>query len=348
MTVPAPTVAWWCKTPSLTVASVRIRAAQVMRELDRRGIRTLWYDPRRSAEVRALVLSRRYDDDTVAEVRRLQARGVRIVLDLCDNNFVPASQAPKHMRKVENLRTLAKLADAITVSAVALVAIVRDECPDAKPATVIGDLADDLSIVPLPWYRRPAVAFKRRWERAWLERRAGAGVGRLVWFGNSGGMRRRSGLQDLAGILDVLETLHRERPLHLTVISNSRARYDELFGRTGFSSRYVEWDPWTSADLLRRQDVALIPAADSSYTACKSDNRVATALAAGVAVVASPVPSYLPYRESIVLGDFAGGLRTYLADPARRRADVSSGRQVAARSTDAETIVGRWREVLAV
>jgi hypothetical protein len=166
----AKLIGWWCKSRDLKVASTRLRGAVVMRALRQRGVDADWFDPRRADRFRTLVLAKRYDDATLEVARRFQAAGGRVVLDLCDNNFVAASEAPEHQRRIANLPHLAALADAITVSAPPLAELVARECPGNREALFIGDMADDTSIVPLRGSRRIAIALKQYRQNAALAR----------------------------------------------------------------------------------------------------------------------------------------------------------------------------------
>lgn len=342
----AGVIGWWCKSPRLSVASTRIRAAQIMRGLDAEGLQTGWFDLRSAADYRCVVLSKRQDAATVATARRLRAQGCRVVVDFCDNNFLPASASAKHTQQVANLKTLVATADAVVAATAPLAHTISEHCPTAPPAVVIGDVADDLSMVPLPWLAAPGIAWKRWRERAHAARVAGSGAARLVWFGNHGGRRQQSGLVDLARLCPLLERLHGELPLHLTVISNSRERYQALIAGHAFPSHYVEWDPWTFSELLAQQQIALIPSTLNSFTVCKTDNRVVTALRAGLAVVADSVPSYKAFADTLILDDFEAGLRTYIGDPQRRQADAARGRVLAEQLSAPGPILDRWREVL--
>lgn len=339
-------IGWWCKSTRLDVASTRIRAALIMRGLAASSVRAQWFDPRKPSRYRCVVLSKRQDDETVATVKHLQDLGCRVLLDLCDNLFLPASGGAKHAGKVANLRALAQTADAIVTATAPLADIVAEHCPSARRAVVIGDLADDLSIVPLPWHASARIAWKRRRENGHMAAVAASGAARLVWFGNHGGRRQQSGLLDLARLCELLQGLHREHPLHLTVISNNRERYRELIAGRGFPSRYLDWDAWTFDELLSQQQIALIPSTMNAFTVCKTDNRVVTALRAGVAVVADSVPSYRAFADALVLDDFEQGLRRYIRDPARRLSDTTRGRVLAAHFSAPGPILGRWREVL--
>jgi hypothetical protein len=339
----AKAIGWWCKSRDLAVASTRIRGAIVLRALRDRGVDADWFDPRFADRFRTLVLSKRYDDATLEVARRFQANGGRVVLDLCDNNFAAASAGAEHQRRVANLRSLVGLADAITVSAPPLVELVARECPGSPGARVIGDMPDDAGIVPLAGFRRLAIAVKRHREKAAIERLP-PGVTRLVWFGNAEGRLGQSGMVDLSRIVPDLARVAHAHPIHLTVISNSRRRYEEYLQGAAFPRRYIEWDPWTVEPILALQHIALIPATANEFTSCKSDNRAVSAFRAGLAVVADPVPSYAHVGDAIATGDFAANIIRYILDPARRAADASAGKAHAAASSDPGMLSERWLE----
>lgn len=334
-------IGWWCKSSDLKVASTRIRGAVVLRALASRGVPAAWFDPRQASRYRCLVLSKRYDDTTLRVTRAFKARGGRVVLDLCDQHFAATPDDRKDAVRIANLRALALLADAITVSAPPLAQIVARECPEAVAAMVIGDMADDLSLQPMPLYRRPAILWKRNRERTYAAALP-KDVTRLVWFGNATGRGNRSGIVDLARIVPDIARLALRFPLHLTVISNSRARYRERIAPGAFAQRYVEWDPWTFEALLAAQHIALIPAESNEFTASKSDNRAVSAFRAGLAVVADAIPSYAHFGSAIPDGDFASTLASYLEDPVRRAANAQIGRTRALASSDPSRLASLW------
>ena len=341
----APRLAWWCKTEDLRLASVRMRTAVLMPMLSQQGVVSEWFCQKDLLRYHCVVVRKRYDDDTLQLLRRFKQQGGRLVLDLCDNDFRPPSQQQKHLHQLNNLRMLAELADVIVASSEPLAQIIRRECPAASTVVVIGEVPDDPSIAETSLWNRVWSRWTLAREQAHLNRVAPAGVTRLVWFGIANKRRQlNSGMGELANIVPMLGELSRTFPLHLTVISNNAQRFQEDIAPLMPSSRYATWQPSTIETLLRLQHIALIPSSPDASTACKSDNRVVTALRAGLAVVADPVPSYMPYDEVIRLGPMEAGLRRYLADPAKRLADAAQGQARVLQSGQAQRIVAQWIE----
>ena len=339
--------AWWCKDRDLKVASIRIRGELVMRGLAGRGHAVGWYQAQhQTAPPRCIVVSKRFDAGTVQTLQRARSQGSRIVVDLCDNLFTPKQQNERSYRQVENLLASMSLADAIVASSEPLAAIIRERCPSAAPPQVIGDLADDLSVVPASPLKRPLYRLKLAYERGLLRRAGARGIGRLLWFGNNGGKRAQSGYPDLRPLLPMLEQLGRSLPIQLSVISNHRRKYRDMVAGCRLPTRYIEWDPWTFDALLHEHDVVLIPSHLNAFSICKTDNRVVSALRGGIAVVADPLPSYTAFTGAISLGDIEAGIRRYLLDPAQRAADVARGQRLVAVSTDPGPLLDRWQQVL--
>lgn len=346
---PVPRLAWWCKTEDLRLASVRMRAALLMPMLGRHGVASSWFRPKDVSAYRCVVVSKRYDDDTVSVLGRFKQNGGRLVLDLCDNDFLPRSQQQKHLHQVQNLRLLAELADVIVTSSEPLAQIVSRECPAAGRVVVIGEVPDDLSIVGMSLWDRIWCHRRIAREQAYLDRVAPPGVTRLVWFGNANKRRQKnSGMSELARIIPMLIELNQVFPLHLTVISNNAQRFQEDIASQMPSSRYICWRASTVEAMLRLQHIALIPASPNEFAACKSDNRVVAALRAGLAVVADPVPSYAAHHDVIMLGEMGQGLRQYLGDPVRRANDARRGQATVSTDVHAQRLLAQWLDVCAL
>lgn len=340
-----PRLGWWCKTEDLRLASVRMRTALLMPMLGQQGIASEWFRPEHLERYRCVVVRKRYDDATLHLLRRFQQQGGRLVLDLCDNDFAPRSPQQKHLEEVENLRRLAGWADAIVASSEPLAQIVARECPAARSLHVIGEVPDDPSIAGVSLLERTWGRWALAREQAHLNRVAPAGVTRLVWFGIASKRRQQgAGMAELAAIVPMLVALGRTFPLHLTVISDNARRFREDIAPLMPSSRYIVWRPSTIEALLRGQHIALIPSSSEASAACKSDNRVVTALRAGLAVVADPVPSYLPHGDVIRIGSMEAGLHHYLSHPEMRVADAARGQARVTQPGHAERVLAQWIE----
>ena len=342
---PSPRVAWWCKDHrDLKTASVRIRGELVMRQLASRGHTIDWFDPQTPAD--CLVISKRLSDDTLLAAAAAKKRGCRLVIDFCDNIFIPKQDKPRYHQQIANLRQMVDLADALVAATPPLAEIIEKQCPNAPRPQVIGDLSDDLSVIPVSPWQRLLYRYKLRHELQRLRRSRESGRAQLIWFGTNGSKRGVAGYAALQSLLPMLDALNRTVPLRLTVISNRRRAFLEMVKGVGFDSRYIEWDGQTFETLLKAHDLTLIPAPLNDFSICKTDNRVVTSLRAGVAVAADSVPSYARYADVMSLGDIESGLRRYLGDPQLRRTHAAMGRQLVESFSDPEPIIRGWESVL--
>jgi hypothetical protein len=316
-----------------------------MRGLRREGVQAGWHEPD-AAPPSVLVVSKRYDDASLAAIEQLRARGTRIVADFCDNSFVAALARQSSLRRIEGAARLLRLADAVVASTPALAEVLRDQNPSIDHPHVIGDLPDDLTVVPRSGWRMPFVRLRLAAQLRSLRHAKQRGCTRLLWFGHHGGRRAQSGYPDLARVLPLLDALHQTRRVQLSVISDNRRGYNELIRGHAIPSRYFEWDAVSFDPLAAEHDIALIPATLNAYTRCKTDNRLVTALRAGLGVVADPLPSYEPFAGSVSLGDFHGSVLRYMDDPALRAEHVRRGREQAAALAAAAPVIQGWRRVL--
>jgi hypothetical protein len=324
------------------VASVRIRCLNPLRELQRRRYPVEAFAPARRGAYALVVYSKVYDDAARREARQLRARGTRIVLDLCDNHFYNPNDTEELRGAAARLRLMLGEVDAVVASTDEMASVLRREIRADLPITVIGD-AVETAIEGVPtssWARFRA----RRQLRATAGRLA-ANPGRtpLVWFGAHGGHAGDHGMSDLELVRPLLEALEPQYPLQLTVVSNSAAKFDRLIRPWRVPVAYVPWCADTFMDLLRLHAIALIPVRDTPFARCKTNNRLVTALAAGLAVVATGIPSYRLFDQCCVLDNWEAGLRRYLSMPELRQHDVALGQRLIARDWTVETIADQWQ-----
>lgn len=339
-------IAWRPRVVDPAVASVRIRCLAPLRELARRGVPVELFDARRAERYAAVVYAKAYDAECRSEMAALQAAGARVVFDLCDNHFHHPPGRPKLARRAEELRAALRAADRVVVSTEALAEVVRAEA-GVTPHAVIEDAVETELEPP----DRGPLARLQSWAaegaaRRWIARQKGEGRTLLAWFGAWGGPYAPSGVGDLARIAATLHEVGRRHPIALTVMSNRRAAWREAVRGWTLPTRYVEWDARSAFALLREHAIAVVPVTPSPYTRCKSHNRVAQALALGLAVVADPIPAYEPFARTIALGAWEEGLVRYLADPVRRAADVESGRALVSARCSMERIATQWQGLL--
>jgi predicted DNA-binding transcriptional regulator YafY len=220
----------------------------------------------------------------------------------------------------------------------------REVVGPGRPVTVIGDAVETtLQGVPgSPWDRW--LARRRLRELSGRLRRESARAP-LVWFGSHGGPSGDHGMGDLESVRPVIESLDRDHPVSLTVISNSAEKYERLVRPWRVPTHYLPWNAETFLAALRLHRIAVLPIRENPFTRCKTNNRLVTALAAGLAVVATGIPSYRPFADCCVLDDWLSGLRRYILDAEKRQQDVAAGQRLVERDWLLPAIADQWQRL---
>ena len=133
---------------------------------------------------------------------------------------------------------------------------------------------------------------------------------------------------DLLEIKDSLELIASEMDVKLVVISDNFDKYVQHIKPLKFKSEYIAWSPTVVEQEFARASVVVIPNPLETFSICKSANRATLALKHGVPVVATTTPALLPLADCIVLDDFERGLRTYLTDKRKTKADIRRGQKL--------------------
>jgi len=337
-------VGWWSHNRDLRIASTRIRGELVMRALRSAGTSANWFDPQRSTDFSTLVIGKRHDAETLKLANAFQQQGGKVIVDLCDNRFEFPEGATELAQQAAQLRQLLNMADHVVASTPTLAEVIRKHVPTLRQLSVIGDLADDLSIVPIRVQQLIAAKFHawRTLRRLQKLRRRGHTL--LVWFGSHGGPYADAGMTDLLRIQTTLEQAHRKSPLSLTVISNNEEKFQQHIQPFSIPTLYAAWNSANFDTLLQAHDISLIPINSNPFTICKTDNRVVTSLLHNLATVADEIPSYAPYHSTIGLDEWQSFLERY-RDPASRIKDITVGKALALRLTNKDQIVTLWQTV---
>ncbi len=342
------TWAWWPHTTDARVASYRLRCLQIVDALRVQGHAAGLYTPG-NAPPGVLVLSKRYDEESMSHAAVLSRQhGTRLVLDLCDNHFhYPATANGSLQRRAEALRSAVSRVDLVTTASQALKEVVSAECPSAPAIVVVDDAAEDpfdpgWSTRWSHWRDELALRGLRSWLTPFPRER------RLVWFGNHGSPGMQAGLSELEKLQSPLEAAAISHgPLCLTLISNHAGHAAQLTRDWKIPTRYLPWQASTFSRALRDHSATLIPITPNPFTRCKTANRVLTAYAHRLNVIADSIPSYLPFADCAVLDDWGHGLHGYLSDAARRQADVAQGQARLQERYSLAHITAQWVSALA-
>lgn len=295
-----------------------------------------------------LVLSKRFDPDSLATVLQLRTQGTRVVLDLCDNLFHADPPSLASDRRKAWLRDACEAVDAVIVSTDPLRRVVREAAPNVARITVIGDAFEpphDPRLVATFDRLKAEVGLARLRVSLSLDRRPG--VLRLLWFGHHGSAHAEGGMLDLMSIVGDLNDVGRESPLSLTVISNHLPKFEQVQQATRIPCFYLPWHRDTFSRAVRLHHTAVLPVRRNPFTDCKTNNRVATALIHGLAVMADPIPSYEEFAPFIGLGDWRDGLRRQACHHAASQAAVLAGQRYLREHWSSAQVAATWAAALA-
>ncbi|MGH6755374.1 MAG: hypothetical protein ACREDP_24735, partial [Bradyrhizobium sp.] len=268
-------------------------------------------------------------------VRRQAEEGVPVIVDLCDNIFMPGYGVRDQSIAARFRRTVA-FAAAITVPTSALADVLQTQVTiDMPPVFIVPDIVETSSIlrreralVGVP--NDGSVAILRRLKAALLRiswrRRSRAGARILLWFGNHGAPYANFGISDIGLFADALRALGSEFPIELWVVSNSREKFESLAVPIGIPCKYFEWDEDRVDALLPMVDICIVPNSLDEFSRVKSANRALKALTLGVPVVATPTSAYERLGEALWLGDPLEGMRRYLSEPGLVGAHMANAR----------------------
>jgi SAM-dependent methyltransferase len=308
--------------PSSDLASARYRVLIPAQQLARLGhevqLATIgrdgWPANVRDAQVDVLVVSKSFHAANEELARAMKARGVRVLVDLCDDHFEHPDHGP-HFHK------LVAVADLVVASTPAMADSVQRHT--GRTAVVITDPVEGPRGFP-----KFSPAFPRL---------------RLAWFGHP------SNLRGLVVKSPQLAQLVATMPVELCVVT---AAWDDVkpfvaqLAAVDPQRLKVSLVPWSSDatwKALAQCDAVWLPVEESETTAVKSPNRLLESLWAGRWVVADPVPSYLPFADLMPIGKgLVPGIMEALDDPAGAERRIAEAQRRIARSHSAFECGRQW------
>lgn len=339
-------ILWWPHTSSNKVASVRLRCFNIINALKANGLNVGLYEFGDAPNL--IILSKRYDDFSVNHVKQLKEKyGTKIILDLCDNHFYSQYKSEFWESRAVQLRKAILAADIVIASSEELAKVIQEEF-DELPLNikVIEDTAES------PYYPtifkkvfHPILELKLYSLKQKLARLSKSNVSTLVWFGNCGSKNADGGMTDLKLIAENLNKLNLTCPISLTVISNSRSKFNEIKNEFNIPIFYLDWASSTFSTALNSHQICVIPIGINPFTKCKTNNRVATAFLHDVGVAATIIPSYEPFSESIVRDDWSAGLKELAVNKGYRDQLIASGKELVFTKWNVSLIAKKWSDV---
>ncbi|WP_303760610.1 hypothetical protein [Sphingobium yanoikuyae] len=334
--------AFYAKRYSHKKASIRLRVLEPMAALRDAGVRVGRYPKLTGPRgYDAVIISKAFGRGAKKAMRAAQAAGCGLIFDICDNRFANNRVKGSAHHGARTSQLLAQ-ADIVTVPTDAMGDLLIASTPEiAGRVRVVPDMLEDISTLS---ELRPSLIewFHLRRLRAFLA--AHPGALHVVWFGNN--MAGVSGVGLLDEAVAQLRQFAERHPVTLTIINNQPSVYREVSTKWGVPSFYMPWSLVSFPAALRLHRTAIIPVARNDYTAGKSINRPATAIMAGLGVIADSIDSYEELRPFIALDDWQGGLARYAFGWEHEQARLVQARAHLDEHYGRRRVAARWIEVL--
>ncbi len=270
-------------------------------------------------------------------LRAAVADGRRVAVDFCDDHFNDAMLGPFW-------RDLASMADTCVAGSDELRETVQMH--STSPVQVIGDpIASPLGQPRV--FRKQSRVHSR--VQNWLGGTNFRQRLRMVWYGNA------VNVEPLFKWAAALAPLAIEQPWWLSVVTDPLPQIESSiaqFNSTHAGKAVMELVPWTEEAQwteIDNADLVLIPS-DVSKAAkrAKTANRITDALHMGRFVVASPVPSYMPFAEfAATTADPLAAVRKYASYPDDALRHVRAGQMAAVKAASPANVAVAWLSALA-
>lgn len=224
-------------------------------------------------EADAAIFAKSFSPSNEDLARELRARGMRVLVDYCDDHF-------EHPQHGPHFKRMAAIATEVVASTEALAASIKRHT--GRDATVITDPVEGPRGMPRFEPKLPAL--------------------RVLWFGHP---------TNLVSVIDKAEELRalaQRMPVELTLVTERSAEVERFAGGVAalmpdrLKVRLVPWSLDATWKSLEACDLVWIPAADEAQKMAKSPNRLIESMWAGRLVVADPVPAYRPFEDLFALG----------------------------------------------
>ena len=289
-------IAFYANGYSASVAANRLRMLQPMDYLTANGCDASLFSPDRGIEgYDAFIISRAHTRQSVAFAGTVRAAGRPLAYDVCDNLFEGYKSWHDRYR-APLFADMLRLADLVTTPTPVLGDLLKRHVPDATARfEVIPDALEEL-----PAGDPGELGRLRRF----LARNPGAL--HCVWFGSS--TKNLAGLSHLDKAVEAMTAFSRLHPVTLTIISDTRWQYLLSSRNWQIPSFFQPFSISNFQPALALHRTAIIPVVRNPYTIGKSINRPATALLAGLGVIADLIDSYEELRPYIELDDWQAGL----------------------------------------
>jgi hypothetical protein len=270
------------------------------------------------------VVSKVFNRHSLDIVEELVRSRKNVIFDFCDNYF---EQSDLNEYSSEYRRML-ELAEFCIVNTHAMGSLLRR----IKPSLIVAVVQDCFESRPLPIRNIPQ-----------------DGLVRCLAFGN------RLVCKHLTPWLERLSQSNLRRSLAVEVLTQVDAEILTWIQRTrqqmqnNVTVSITNWTEYQLENSFLRSDLVLIPSEHGTFYSTKSLNRLLESVVSGLPVIAYPVPSYMEFRQEILLTEEPEqALEELLLNPERARAKASRAQDLILSRYNTRKIGFKWHKVLNV
>lgn len=168
----------------------------------------------------------------------------------------------------------------------------------------------------------------------------------ILWFGHHGSPYSQSGLINILETSSAIESISKELPVRLLVVSNNYEKYLDLIEPLPFPTAYKVWHPMGIYRYVTESDVVIIPNSKTPFALSKSANRAVLALSLGVPVVATCIPAMEPFKDCILFDNWEENLRKYLRQPELVNNHLKKAQTIINATYHSEVIAEQWLSLI--
>lgn len=249
-------------------------------------------------------------DKMLAAARAARDRGMKVVVDISDNHFADPMLGAYW-------REVVKLATVCAVGSKPMAAITKKHTK--SDVVVIGDPLGSPTGVPKVY---------------------SGGTAKLVWYGY---------ITNIDLMAEWADRLNGDISFVLvTTPAPQIMQHVSLFNMKRGRMQLIPWSEEAQWAAVESADAVLIPSNPSDpRMAVKTANRLTDAINAGRHVIASPLPSYLPFRKYCDLTDDPQrALDRYLSNPGEALQRIKDGQKAVLEACSIEAISKQWLAVM--
>ncbi|MEP5764928.1 MAG: hypothetical protein ABJ308_10045 [Halieaceae bacterium] len=386
LAIPDGIVAWKTNSYDVNLASLRYRVLHRVLGLDSLGIKSRIFpgvtEVDFSQPLIAVVFVKCASISDLADAHYAHSQGIPIILDLCDNIFLPQYPSKTAFHIAEVFLDMAEIADAVVTTNDAMANVIRENVRRQELRTVvIPDGVETPKLVNasaklIKKHQRSSKNAPRLIDRLWKHKgalgallkeqihiyqnrlsstfefrqlRAESFIQRrkvILWFGNAGGAYAKFGLASLQEILPALERSARKYDLILIVISNSRVKYERLADKAKIPTVYIDWTPRVVYRVLEFADLVVLPNSLDEFSRCKSENRVLMALQQRVPVVTTKSPATERLQDCVLFDDFEAGIDKYFSNKELVATHLKTASEVIKSRYSEPRLAMRWASLI--